>query len=1041
MRVQVRILHLSDLHAPVEADLDQVRIVEACLADIARQDAEARIDLVVFSGDLAFDGSAEGLAAGRSLLLDPLHEALPGRRVILVPGNHDVDLSRIDELLELGLQGKLKSREAANEVIANDRTLAEARKRLYDWDAFHAEFYRGDPPERLSALSYVHRVEIDGVSVAVAALDTAWRASGGPEDEGRLVAGDHTLHQAIGALQDSAIRLVVMHHPLKWLADFDARSAHLELDAAGVFVLSGHEHSADPTLETSTRGAALYSRVGCLYETHEYSNSYTLLDLDPESRTAQVSIRRWWPERRAFDVATDLREGGSFGCIWPAGTELAPVHQVAIADVVEPLAEMAQEQSVLAVHLQTTDPPSVEELLIQPRFWPVPYEEAIGQTDPDNQIEQVDAIEAVSGHRVLIVNGEESSGVTCSLLWLLERHFSLRGSHLPAVVRIDPRFSIGRLRHAVTSTTRRFAGDQDPAGVPVLLAVDDVQGNERGVTVRMRRFLERHPNVSLVIGCHGGGHVHLARELDAAEISHQRVFLGRFGRRELRQMADRIVGTGSIEVVDRVLEVIHGQGLPRNPLNVAALVAVVAREEDLTAVNASGLLDAYVRLLLENPIIVDPEGLSMDQRRRERLLELFALKLSAENIARLSRLKAEEFLASFFEEIGWSAGSPGRLLDSLIRRHVLVEDAHGVGFRYPALLHLFAAKAMGDDEQFQQFIMREPMRHAAVVIHAAGLRRHDAELLAAVGAVIPTEGDALPGVEVGQFRLIDDRDGWSTIEDLEQVRRLIEPPPDPPSDEELDDAYDEFAEDPPESGPLEPFVAPDLTSAKQFFEGIALLGAVLKSSELVPNVALKAEKLKEVIHGWSLATVVMAVEEAQTGELRQLLEAALPEASDPDRRRSAIEHLARAFMISVMQFALLVNVGSVHLEGVLSRVLDDDEFMDETAHALFASMLYAHLGFNGWPTRLRQAHDRHPGNPWVNQLMRGFALSAYHRQERLHAKRDDELENLLVQILLPEAADRPGDRRTHEAQIRQSLRRDRILEQGQRRAAEFVEYD
>ncbi len=43
----MRILHISDLHAPAEVGQDQQRIAQALLADIAEQDRAQRVDLVV----------------------------------------------------------------------------------------------------------------------------------------------------------------------------------------------------------------------------------------------------------------------------------------------------------------------------------------------------------------------------------------------------------------------------------------------------------------------------------------------------------------------------------------------------------------------------------------------------------------------------------------------------------------------------------------------------------------------------------------------------------------------------------------------------------------------------------------------------------------------------------------------------------------------------------------------------------------------------------------------------------------------------------
>jgi 3',5'-cyclic AMP phosphodiesterase CpdA len=85
----MRVLHLSDLHAPAADDADQREIVEAVLEDVTAMDREIRIEVVVFSGDLGADGTAATFQSGKTLLLEPLKERLPSRPIVIVPGNHE----------------------------------------------------------------------------------------------------------------------------------------------------------------------------------------------------------------------------------------------------------------------------------------------------------------------------------------------------------------------------------------------------------------------------------------------------------------------------------------------------------------------------------------------------------------------------------------------------------------------------------------------------------------------------------------------------------------------------------------------------------------------------------------------------------------------------------------------------------------------------------------------------------------------------------------------------------------------------------------
>src|ERR1700678_2368096 len=100
----MRLLHMSDLHAREGASAAQGLLVEKFLEDVRKQEQEGQIDLVLFSGDCAFDGSSQGLTVAKQLLLEPLATLLPDRPIVLVPGNHDVERGAIDRLQEQGMR-------------------------------------------------------------------------------------------------------------------------------------------------------------------------------------------------------------------------------------------------------------------------------------------------------------------------------------------------------------------------------------------------------------------------------------------------------------------------------------------------------------------------------------------------------------------------------------------------------------------------------------------------------------------------------------------------------------------------------------------------------------------------------------------------------------------------------------------------------------------------------------------------------------------------------------------------------------------------
>jgi len=466
-------------------------------------------------------------------------------------------------------------------------------------------------------------------------------------------------------------------------------------------------------------------------------------------------------------------------------------------------------------------------------------------------------------------------------------------------------------------------------------------------------------------------------------------------------------------------------------LNLAALVSVIAHEPNLTAINESGLLQSYVRVLLENPIAVDPEGLNMDYRRREHLLQEIAKYVVENDISLIPRVDIEDLVNNYFKSIGYRSGSAGQQVDSLIWRRVLAEDERGVGFRYPALLHLFAAIAAGDEdnEQFSQKIFADPQKYAPIIVHIAGLKRNDTGTLTRAAAEADTvRSRVAAAIDLQQFDLIEDKYGWSKIQSLDEVRALVKPRPEPPSEEELDDIYDDVADDAGDEIEVRPFEERDAEGALQaLIVAFGLAAAVLQSSELVRDIELRRETLRKIIEGWGVMTVLFALEEDESRDLEDAVGPLFAGISNDERRRDLVQHVARVLVINLMSVGLYVEAGSVHHEKILEELLDEEEFMANTASALFATILYAMLGFPNWPARLTKLYEQHNHHPMVREMVRMLALNEYQREE-LSKRNDDAVEDLLVLILSPELTGGKAvvpTRAAVSAQVRDRLQKSR----------------
>lgn len=89
----VRFLHLSDIHFKTDAvsARDLRKVLDGLLRYLDGDRAQAPLDLVCFTGDLAFSGDTREYEAASAFLRDLLATTgVPASRLFVVPGNHDV---------------------------------------------------------------------------------------------------------------------------------------------------------------------------------------------------------------------------------------------------------------------------------------------------------------------------------------------------------------------------------------------------------------------------------------------------------------------------------------------------------------------------------------------------------------------------------------------------------------------------------------------------------------------------------------------------------------------------------------------------------------------------------------------------------------------------------------------------------------------------------------------------------------------------------------------------------------------------------------
>ena len=185
-------LHLSDWHQK-GADTNRDLQVKKLLDDIRQRRQRIascldRVDFVVFSGDVAFSGTAKEYEAAEECLLKPLREALglSADRLFFVPGNHDLERNRIPVSLQDPLIDEQNADEWLREKLGIIRTPFTEYARFVE---------RINPKQKSADYASSLSIDVEGKIITLLGLNSAWMcarnrtAAGEIDDKTHLVVG------------------------------------------------------------------------------------------------------------------------------------------------------------------------------------------------------------------------------------------------------------------------------------------------------------------------------------------------------------------------------------------------------------------------------------------------------------------------------------------------------------------------------------------------------------------------------------------------------------------------------------------------------------------------------------------------------------------------------------------------------------------------------------------------------------------------------------------------------------------------------------
>ncbi|CAN5250721.1 hypothetical protein BH11PSE4_BH11PSE4_32820 [soil metagenome] len=312
-------LHLSDWHQG-RPDFDRSVLLDRMLEDIGDRDSRdlrlSDIDLVIFSGDVAFSGKAAEYSSAQHELIEPLRRIL-GEQVqfVFAPGNHDLDRSQIKEIppdWERVISSRLNGRQKRIGEILYDKK--KAPMLLAPFENFYS--FSNSNGFRYLDESIVASVTStrEGLSLGVVAINTAFCCArhtvrsdvkgdeADPWDYGVLSISEQQMRDAINRVKKSEIKMLVMHHPISWMHESEQPVLEQLISSNFDLVLYGHEHLPRFSSVSGNFGDIKFIPAGSAFASRttgdpRYTNAFNFGVVDLKTQEGAIYHRRWIEER------------------------------------------------------------------------------------------------------------------------------------------------------------------------------------------------------------------------------------------------------------------------------------------------------------------------------------------------------------------------------------------------------------------------------------------------------------------------------------------------------------------------------------------------------------------------------------------------------------------------------------------------------------------------------------------------------------------------------------------------------------------------
>lgn len=856
MEKRIGIIHISDLHLKTSEVDFLSKITRNIIEDLQRLMIrfDFKCEIVVFSGDIvdAGENSEKVYDAVYNSVCIPLREILQikSNNFISIPGNHDIDRSKIDEIFHDGLYSKLKSDGLDNLNFDN----VNITNKLLNYFAFEKKLSDVKTPY----IVHTQIISFSDFSIGVTKINTAWSLSTKDQfDRKNIWIPKSLLEESFDKVKKSKIKICIMHHPTDWINDDNYSKIENKIDKYDI-VLIGHKHyGSAKSISTSNAISRHFMapRLGPI--TGE--SGYSIFVLDSDNESLGILHRKYNEKREQFINDSDFGDDEYI-------KQDLNFHDITIAKVYNVFSETKHSffkslsKLFIAAHIIEKDK-DFEEYFVLPRIQLIDQEPSNKKTEssPSQCISDI-----LYSDNPVVILGYKQSGKTMFIHYLAKKFFELKRSLSKYPIIIDFAEKSKVTKDDFLKAAKNFIEDYSGENFSIskstiseliengrfVFIIDNCDSNE--VNESLKSIIKLFYKCKFIITRNEkmGYFVNediLPSDYDFENIKFEKYNIMYMTKGDIRELSEKYISSERCddELLDRIVKDIDSIGMTRTPFNVSLIIYIYSIINQYNPINQTKVIEQFMESILEKLNPSEQLSGTFDFQDKESFLSYLAYENWKNGSFSISISKFEKFLEDYHHKRSYLIKDT-KFDEIFFDKLILVKYRGNVCFRLKFMQQYYLAKYALINEVFYEkmLIDEEFVNFDEEIKYVSGLKRDDARLINVFKNKLDKISEGF-GDTTALFNTddIDVNFFGKSYEDLLNVIEEQKALPTSEKDQLTDLQPNQNGYNPSESNKIE--INSDLEKLGILID---ILGTITKNCNTIPDKNLKISAIESFIH-------------------------------------------------------------------------------------------------------------------------------------------------------------------------------------------------